>query len=84
MAIVTWAFALDFRWPLNYHFVFDLVAIFLLFTTIFSFLVPKSIEDDKSATKNTTENDEEAKEKEDILKSFTIDSNDEDSEEFYE
>ncbi len=76
--------SLGFSWPLNYHFVFDLVAIFLLGTTVFSFFVPQSIEKDKNGSKDKVEDEDKIKEKEDILRSFKIDSNDEDSDEFYE
>jgi len=74
---------LFFFWPLNYHFVFELVALFLLTMTVFSFLVPKTIEKDKNAPKDIVEDEDKSKEKEDILGSFKIDSEDESDDEFY-
>ena len=71
------------RWPLNYHFVFELVALFLLTMTVFSFLVPQSIEKDKNAPKDIVEDEDKSKEKEDILGSFKIDSEDESDDDFY-
>ena len=75
-------FIIDMKWPLNYHFVFDLVAIFLLCTIVLSFLVPKTIEKDQNSPKDVVEDEDKTKEKEDILGSFKIDS--EDSDEYYD
>ena len=75
-------FSVGQSWPLNSHFIFEVVAVFVLLTAALSFMLPKSIEK-KEGTKSNLQAPEspakqEPEESDVFLKSADVDDNDSD------
>jgi len=66
-------------WPINSHFIFELVALFVLLTAALSFLLPKSIDKkEETKTKHVQETPagSEPEESDAFLNSADVDDND--------